>query len=54
MDIVKIWAEDNVLIRPLNYPTDTVGKGYHIIKIADQRLCVAQVLGRALCTLSWN
>ena len=47
MDIVKIWAEDNVLIRPLNYPTDTVGKGYQIIEVANERLCVAQVLGRS-------
>lgn len=47
MDIVKIWAEENVLVRPLNYPSDTVGKGYQIIQVAGQRLCVAQVLGRA-------
>ena len=34
MDILKIWAEDNVLVRPLNYPSDTVGKGYQIIDVA--------------------
>ena len=47
MDIVKIWAEDNVLVRPLNYPSDTIGKGYQIIEVAGKRLCVVQVLGRA-------
>ena len=46
IDIVKIWAEDNVLVRPLNYPSDTAGKGYHMIDVAGQRLCVVQVLGR--------
>ena len=46
MDIVKIWATDNVLVRPLNYPSDTVGKGYQIIDVAGGRLCVVQILGR--------
>ena len=47
MDVIKIWAEENVLVRPLNYPSDTVGKGYQIIEVAGKRLCVVQVLGRA-------
>lgn len=45
-DIVKIWMEENVLIRPMNYPENTAGKGYQIIKVGKKRLCVIQVLGR--------
>lgn len=46
MDVVKIWAEDNVLVRPLNYPENTVGKGWQIINVGKKRLCVVQLLGR--------
>ena len=47
MDVVKIWQEDNVLVRALNYPEDTAGKGYQIISIGSKRVAVAQVLGRS-------
>lgn len=46
MDVVKIWMQDNVLVRPLNYPADTVGKGYQIVQVGNKRLCVVQLLGR--------
>ena len=45
-DVVKIWMEDNVLVRPLNYPENTAGKGYHILKVGTKRFCVVQLLGR--------
>ena len=45
-DVVQIWLQDNVLVRPLNYPDKTAGKGYHILPVLGKRLCVAQVLGR--------
>lgn len=47
MDVVKIWNEDNVLVRPFNYPENTVGKGYQIITIKNKRICVLQLLGRS-------
>ncbi len=47
MDVVQIWNEDNVLIRPLNYPENTVGKGWQIINVGNKRLCVVQLLGRS-------
>ncbi|MBP5343517.1 MAG: TIGR00282 family metallophosphoesterase [Alphaproteobacteria bacterium] len=46
MDVVQIWQEENVLVRALNYPQETVGKGYHIATIANKKVAVAQVLGR--------
>ncbi len=46
-DVVKIWMEDNVLVRPLNYPENTAGKGYQILEVGQKRLCVVQVLGRS-------
>ncbi len=45
-DVVKIWTEENVLVRPMNYPENTVGKGYHILNIQGKRFCIAQLLGR--------
>ena len=46
IDVIKIWQQDNALIRALNYPEGTAGKGYHIFMIANKRVAVAQVLGR--------
>ena len=46
IDVIKIWQEDNVLVRALNYPEETAGKGYHIATIANKRVAVAQILGR--------
>lgn len=47
LDITKIWQEENMLIRPLNYSNDTAGKGYHVIQINGKRMCVTQLLGKA-------
>lgn len=47
MDVTQIWQKDNILVRPLNYPTDTVGKGFHIFTIGKLRVCVTQILGKA-------
>ncbi len=46
MDVVQIWNEENVLVRPLNYPENAVGKGWQIIQVASKRICVVQLLGR--------
>ncbi len=46
MDVIKIWQEENVLVRPLNYPADTVGVGYLIKEFSGKRVCVVQLLGR--------
>jgi len=46
MDVIKIWQSDNILVRALNYPDGTAGKGYHVAQIANKRVAVAQVLGR--------
>lgn len=47
MDITKIWQDSNILIRPLNYPDDTAGKGFYIFSIKNIRICVVQILGKA-------
>ena len=47
MDVVQIWNEENVLVRPLNYPENTVGKGYQMITVGTKRICVVQLLGRS-------
>ncbi|MBQ3695551.1 MAG: TIGR00282 family metallophosphoesterase [Alphaproteobacteria bacterium] len=47
MDITQIWQDDNILVRPLNYPDDTAGKGFHIFTVNNTRICVAQILGKA-------
>ena len=38
MDVVKIWQQENALVRALNYPEDTAGKGYHIITVQNKRI----------------
>ena len=47
MDVTEIWQKENVLVRPLNYPIDTAGKGFHIFNVDNKRLCVTQLLGKA-------
>ncbi len=47
MDITQIWQKDNILVRPLNYPSETAGKGFHIFEIHKKRICVVQLLGKA-------
>lgn len=46
MDITQIWQKENVLVRPLNYPKETAGKGFHIFKVGRKRICVVQILGK--------
>ena len=46
LDITQIWQNENILVRPLNYPEDTTGKGFHIFNIGKTRICVAQLLGK--------
>ena len=46
MDVTQIWQQENVLVRPLDYPENTAGKGFHILTIKNKRLCVAQILGK--------
>ncbi len=47
IDVAQIWQQDNVLVRPLNYPDDIAGKGYHICCVQGKRLCVVQLLGKS-------
>ena len=47
MDVTKIWQQENVLIRPLNYPEDTAGNGFYIFNKGEKRICVVQLLGKA-------
>ena len=46
LDVTQIWQDENSLVRPLNYPQDTAGKGFHIFTVASKRICVVQVLGK--------
>lgn len=47
IDITQIWQKDNVLVRPLNYPANTAGKGFHLFQAKNKTICVAQILGKA-------
>lgn len=47
VDVTEIWQKENVLVRPLNYPEGTAGKGFHIFNVANKRICVVQLLGKA-------
>lgn len=47
LDITQIWQENNVLVRPLNYPKDVAGKEFHIFNVGSQQICVVQILGKA-------
>lgn len=46
-DIVPFLAEDKRIIRPLNYPKGTVGRGVMTFELANgQKIAVMQVMGR--------
>ena len=46
-EIIPFIDSDKRVLRPLNYPTGTVGRGYGIVELPNgQKLLVAQVLGR--------
>lgn len=47
IDVTEIWQNENILVRPLNYPEDTAGKGFHIFSINNIRICVVQILGKS-------
>ena len=47
IDVTQIWQQDNVLVRPLNYPDNISGKGFHIIVSNGQKVCITQLLGKA-------
>lgn len=49
-DIMPFLDEMKIL-RPLNYPNDTIGKGIDYIKIEDFKLCVINLMG--LFTMPW-
>ena len=43
MVVTEIWQHDNVLVRPLNYPADTAGKGFHIFSVSNKQIGRAHV-----------
>lgn len=45
-DIFNFIDDANALIRPLNYPTDTPGRGYAFIKVNNIEVAIINVLGR--------
>ena len=45
-DINPALESEPCLIRPMNYPENTIGKGFCIREIGDVRLCVVQLLGK--------
>jgi len=47
-EIVSYIERTPTLIRPCNYLAPHPGKGYSIVKIGDKRVCVINLLGRAL------
>lgn len=40
------FIEDEKINRPANYSRDVVGKGYHIYKCKEKRICVVNLIGR--------
>lgn len=40
------FIDDEVLIRPANYPENVVGKGYNIYNCKEKRICVINLIGR--------
>ena len=45
-DVYEYINEADAIIRPINYPTGTVGKGSAIFEIGDETIAVISVLGR--------
>ena len=45
-DIHEALDTEQTLVRPLNYPENTIGHGFCIVEKNGVRVCVAQVLGR--------
>ena len=40
------FIDEDILLRPANYPDNVVGKGYNIYKCKDKRICVMNLIGR--------
>lgn len=40
------FIEDDLINRPANYSRDVAGKGYHIYKCKEKRICVINLIGR--------
>lgn len=45
-DINDTLKTEPCLIRPMNYPENTIGKGYTVVEKNGVRVCVAQILGK--------
>ena len=45
-DINETLQTQSNIIRPMNYPENTIGKGYCIVEKNGVRVCVAQLLGK--------
>ena len=46
VDINELLDSEQCLIRPMNYPENTIGHGFCIVEKGDIRVCVAQLLGK--------
>ena len=40
------FIDEDILIRPANYPENVVGKGYNIYNCQNKRICVINLIGR--------
>ena len=45
-EINTVLESESVLVRPMNYPENTIGKGYCIVEKNGVRVCVTQALGK--------
>ena len=45
-EINTVLEKESVLVRPINYPENTIGQGYCIIEKNGVRICVVQALGK--------
>ncbi|MFZ2619493.1 MAG: TIGR00282 family metallophosphoesterase [Alphaproteobacteria bacterium] len=45
-DAEEILTQEVRLVRPVNYPAGTVGKGFHVYEIAGKKIGVLNIMGR--------
>lgn len=45
-DIIKIFENENNIIRPLNYPEGTPGKGSMMLRANGKNICIINAMGR--------
>ncbi|MCG8500122.1 MAG: TIGR00282 family metallophosphoesterase [Firmicutes bacterium] len=45
-EIIKLFEQDEMIIRPANYPPGTVGDGYKILRVKNKKAAVVNLAGR--------